>query len=108
MIRISTTLRALGGQSGRHSGGDNKKVNSIAANSIEAIELHLTPLRKQLAAHPLYLRIRTLGHVRIFMESHVFAVWDFMSLLKVLQRGLTCVDIPWVPTPFPVLSLIHI
>jgi Protein of unknown function (DUF3050) len=102
MIRISTTLRALGGQSGRHSGGDNKKVNSIAANSIEAIELHLTPLRKQLAAHPLYLRIRTLGHVRIFMESHVFAVWDFMSLLKVLQRGLTCVDIPWVPTPFPV------
>jgi hypothetical protein len=37
-------------------GGDNKKVNSIeVVNSIEAIELHLTPLRKQLAAHPLYL-----------------------------------------------------
>jgi hypothetical protein len=33
-------------------------------NSIEAIELRLTLLRKQLAAHPLYPRIRTLGHVR--------------------------------------------
>jgi hypothetical protein len=71
-------------------------------NSIEAIELRLMPLRKELAAHPLYQRIRTLGHVRVFMESHVFAVWDFMSLLKVLQRALTCVDLPWVPTPFPV------
>jgi hypothetical protein len=85
------------------SGSDNKEVTVIGVvHSIEAIELRLAPLRKQLAAHPLYPRIRTLDHVRLFMESHVFAVWDFMSLLKVLQRTLTCVDLPWVPTPFPV------
>lgn len=77
-------------------------MNCIATDPIEAIELRLVPLRRQLASHPLYPAIRTLDHVRLFMESHVFAVWDFMSLLKALQRALTCVDLPWVPTPLPV------
>ncbi len=82
---------------------DNGRVNTIAIapTSIEAIEARLAPLREQLAAHPLYSSIRTPAHLRLFMESHVFAVWDFMSLLKALQQRLTCVDVPWVPTRFP-------
>lgn len=55
------------------------------------------PYRIALRDHALYNRVSTIEHVRLFMESHVFAVWDFMSLLKALQRLVTCVDLPWVP-----------
>ncbi len=76
-------------------------ITAPAPASIEAIEARIAPLRERLASHPLYPSLRTPEHLRIFMESHVYAVWDFMSLLKTLQRALTCVDVPWVPTRFP-------
>lgn len=53
--------------------------------------------RARLLVHPLYQKIRTLSSLQTFMRNHVFAVWDFMTLLKSLQRRLTCVDIPWLP-----------
>lgn len=59
----------------------------------------LAGLRQRLLDHPLHAALRTADAVCIFAGHHVFCVWDFMSLLKALQAQLTCVRIPWVPTP---------
>jgi len=71
---------------------------------IKRLEEELAPLRDQLLKHPLYQDIDTIQDIQVFMESHVFAVWDFMSLLKALQIELTTVSIPWVPKGRPLLS----
>jgi len=66
-------------------------------NPIEKIHLRLAPLREQLVCHRIYEKIDRIDALRLFMERHVFAVWDFMSLLKTLQRKVCCVDVPWIP-----------
>jgi hypothetical protein len=71
------------------------------SEELQHLAERLRPLYTRLAKHPVYGSLETVEDLRVFMESHVFAVWDFMSLLKTLQRGLTCVDVPWVPSRFP-------
>lgn len=66
-------------------------------NHLNKIEEALTPIRKKLNEHSLYSELSTVEDIATFMEGHVFAVWDFMSLLKGLQRELTCVSTPWIP-----------
>lgn len=64
---------------------------------IERINQSIAPQKALIVKHPLYAQIRTLKHVRVFMQHHVYAVWDFMSLLKSLQQNLTCTTTPWLP-----------
>jgi hypothetical protein len=65
--------------------------------AIERLKGAVEPARQKVISHPLYRQLHTEHAVTTFMEQHAFAVWDFMSLLKTLQRGLTCVQVPWVP-----------
>jgi hypothetical protein len=71
---------------------------------LQGIHERLTPLKAALLNHPIYQEIDRLDSLRLFMEHHVFAVWDFMSLLKTLQRRLCCVDVPWLPAADPASS----
>jgi Protein of unknown function (DUF3050) len=66
--------------------------------AIERLKDSIEPARQKVISHPLYHQLNTMDAVVTFMEYHVFAVWDFMSLLKTLQRSLTCVEVPWVPS----------
>lgn len=70
-------------------------------NNIKLLENELQPLLNQLNNHRLYNNLKTIDDVKIFMEHHVFAVWDFMSLLKALQNKLTCTTFPWIPVKNP-------
>ena len=70
--------------------------------SWDQIRLRLEPVRCSLLSHAVYERLDSLAAIRVFMQHHVFAVWDFMSLLKALQRAICCVEVPWVPPADPV------
>lgn len=70
----------------------------VAGAEMAELQETLRPMYERLAGHPLYRAFRSVEDLHLFLESHVFAVWDFMSLLKALQRGLTCVAVPWLPT----------
>lgn len=64
---------------------------------LNEVKTELQPLIDGIAHHNLYKSINSIEALRIMSEYHVYAVWDFMCLLKALQRNLTCVSIPWTP-----------
>ena len=67
----------------------NPKINLLNSN--------LTKYRDEIVNHPLYKKLNSVEDIAVMMEHHVYAVWDFMSLLKALQSLLTCTTSPWKP-----------
>ena len=72
--------------------------------NIQTLQAAIAPLRHELLNHPVYEQLASPAALRQFMQLHVFAVWDFMSLLKKLQQGLTCLKTPWLPPADPVAA----
>ena len=64
---------------------------------IENLKIEVSKYRDQLIKHPIYGNIDSISSLKQFMESHVYAVWDFMSLVKKLQMDLTTTTLPWQP-----------
>ena len=61
----------------------------------------IAPARERLAHHPIYEAVRTRTDLCIFMQHHVYSVWDFMSLCKFLQAELAPTTLPWAPKGDP-------
>ena len=71
---------------------------TVALPPASSFAIDLRDTRHRLVAHPLYALIDRPERLRRFMEWHVWAVWDFQSLLKSMQQRLTCTSVPWLPT----------
>ena len=67
-------------------------------NKIDNLLSEISVTRNKLLNHNIYNKLNDINSISKFMEIHVFAVWDFMSLTKSLQKILTCVETPWYPT----------
>lgn len=71
---------------------------------IEKLMEAIRPYRNSLLEHPIYHDMKTLEDFQVFMEQHVYAVWDFMTLLKALQVKLTGMSLPWRPAGEPLVT----
>ncbi len=71
---------------------------------IEKFIAELEDYKNILINHNLYKKINSINDLKLFMEGHVYAVWDFMSLVKKLQQNLTCTNVPWIPSKTPLAA----
>jgi len=66
-------------------------------DSLNNYKKAIDELKQSLTSHKLFSNELNLSQMSKFMESHIFSVWGFMSLLKSLQSGITVTGAPWIP-----------
>lgn len=57
----------------------------------------LKTTQAKLLSHPIYTSLSTHADFKLFMERHCWAVWDFLLLVKELQRNVTNTKRFWTP-----------
>ena len=78
---------------GSSPAGPNKNMDNL-----EYYKKEIIVLKNKIYKHKLFHKNLETKHIRYFMESHIFSVWGFMSILKSLQYSLSRNSLPWVPT----------
>ncbi|NBP16117.1 DUF3050 domain-containing protein [bacterium] len=71
----------------------------------------ITQKQLELYSHPLlnnHELLADIKNLRVFMERHVYAVWDFMCLLKSLQYDICPSGVPWMPNQYSHLGVSRI
>lgn len=71
---------------------------------VETANQQLAPLIQKIKQHDLYQHIQSITDLQVFMEYHVFAVWDFMCLLKELHSRMVATRAPWLPSRDPYIQ----
>ncbi|XP_023338948.1 uncharacterized protein LOC111709498 [Eurytemora carolleeae] len=82
----------------------NKQESERAEELLEIMMKEVKPRQEALSSHGIYPLLTSVEAITEFMKFHIFAVWDFMSVVKTMQRHLTCVEVPWVPVQHPELA----
>jgi hypothetical protein len=80
------------------SGHEKCKAMPASAGGRErSVELKVRELAAEVCNHSVFAALTSMQAVRVFMEHHVWAVWDFMSILKSIQAEVAPVAVPWKP-----------
>lgn len=82
---------------GHYLGGGIMGVHVVESRQLDQLRVSLADPLQRVESHPVYAAVDSVADLRAFMEHHVWAVWDFMNLVKAIQQRYTSTVIPWTP-----------